>query len=149
LALVLDPVEHLAPLLVVGDVADEGADVPAGKFVGQLVARGLECVAAACDHQYGGAEAEQFARDRATDAGAAAGDQGKLSVEAPAMRIHVAFRGAVATSIAAAGLGSHARGLVEDDEDHQVLVAALAQAVAVAGAGEDGIAGADLAPVAV
>ena len=93
LALVLDPVEHLAPLFVVGDVADEGADVAVGKFLGQFVARGFQRVAVAGDDEHGGAEAEQFARDRAADAGAAAGHQRELAIEAPAVRVHVAFPG--------------------------------------------------------
>src|SRR3546814_17050023 len=66
-------------LLVVGDVGDQGADVAVGKFFGQFVARAFEAVAVARGNQHAGAEAEQLARDRQADAGAAAGHQRQLS----------------------------------------------------------------------
>src|SRR3546814_8372585 len=73
--LVFDPVEQFAALLVVGDVGDQGADVAVGKFFGQFVARAFEAVAVARGNQHAGAEAEQLARDRQADAGAARSEE--------------------------------------------------------------------------
>src|SRR5690606_26189255 len=98
--LVLDPVEQFAALFVVGDVGDEGADVAAGDFLGQFVARGFQRAAAARGDQHAATETEQFARDRAADAGAAAGHQRELSIQSPAVRVHCGLPVWVGRSIA-------------------------------------------------
>src|SRR3546814_16042851 len=98
--LVFDPVEQLAALFVVGDVGDQGADVAVGEFFGQFVASAFEAVAVARGNQHAGAEAEQLARDRQADAGAAAGYKRQLSVQSPAVRVHCGLPFRVARSIA-------------------------------------------------
>lgn len=92
LTLVFHPIQHLAALFVVGDVADEGADIALGEFLGQFVARRLQRIAIAGHDQHRCAEPKQFPGDGPPDPGTAAGDQRKLPVQPPAMRIHVAFR---------------------------------------------------------
>ena len=97
---VLDPVEQLAALLVVGDVGDEGLDVALGEVLEQFGARRFERGGVARGQQHVGAEAEQLARDRAADAGAAAGDQRQLSVQAPTLRVHAALRALEVAAVA-------------------------------------------------
>ena len=88
-AAILDPVEDFAALLVVDHVGDQRVHLAVGDFVGEFVARSFQCGRVARDDQHFGAEAEQFARDRASDAGTAAGHQRQLSVQPPAIGIHV------------------------------------------------------------
>src|SRR5690606_16112899 len=89
-ALVLHPVEQLAALLVVGDVGDQRAQVAVRVLLEQVFARDFKRIAVARGDQHARAEAQQLGGDRAADAGAAARDQGELSVEAPARPVHAA-----------------------------------------------------------
>src|SRR3546814_4897102 len=87
-------------MFVVGDVGDQGADGAVGEFFGQFVASAFEAVAVARGNQHAGAEAEQLARDRQADAGAAAGYKRQLSVQSPAVRVHCGLPFRVGRSIA-------------------------------------------------
>ena len=89
-ALVFHPVEQFAPLFVLGDVGDEDLHVALREVLRQFRARGLEPGGVARGQQHVGAESQQLARDRAADAGAAAGHQRQLSVEPPAPGVHAA-----------------------------------------------------------
>src|SRR5690606_27578276 len=88
------PVEQLPALLLDADVGGEALHLALGEVLEQFGAGGVEAGGVTRGQQHVGAEAEQLSRDRAADAGAAAGDKCELAVEPPAPGIHAcSYRG--------------------------------------------------------
>ncbi|MNV54637.1 hypothetical protein D3C71_1468410 [compost metagenome] len=89
IAVVFDPVQDLAAVVIVGNIGGQPMDATVGKRIDQLIAGDLQRIGIAPDDQHIGAEPEQFPRNGQADAGTGAGDQCGLSVQSPTLRAHM------------------------------------------------------------